>query len=706
MIRFCEEKKIFQLDTQHTTYAMQISETGRLLHLYWGESIGCMEDLPTMEEETQKSKMGNSSEMWHMEFPGWGEGQFNLHAVKATYADGTRNLMLRYAGHEIADEKLTITLRDALGLRVELIYQVRPELDILDRSARFVNDGEHDVKLENAFSALWRFPETGTYRLTHLAGGWAKEYQIQRQTVQLGTTLLETKNNLSGAANVPLFMLDDGHATELAGMIYFGTLQWSGNFRIYVEKDQYGEISVAGGISDFDFEYPLRPGEAFEAPVFTGGIALEGFSGASRQLHRYQRRYLMRKRDADSVMPVIINTYGTFMGNVDEKKVLGIIDKAERVGAEAFIIDAGWSGVGDFYQLGMGDWNINKERFPGQLKNISDKVHEKGMLFGLWFEPETAHIDSQIVKEHPDWILRYAGRPVEVKNIGRVFLNFALDEVWQDILQKVIHLIETCRIDYYKMDVNHMIVELGSTCMPPDMQKAVATKYVQNLYRFYQGMVDRFPNLLIENCAGGGQRVDLAMTSFSGRINRSDNQDPLDILKIHEGFTYFMLSKFAGGGCHIAKYYPALYNGRHASTKFQAYVAMMGSLAIGENLAESTDEELDEIAALVKRHKELRHITHLGEIYRLASAWEEPYAVFEYVLPDQSEAVVFAYGQSMQYSRKVTRRIRLGGLDPNALYDVEGFGVRSGAGLMHVGLQIPLEGDMDCAAIKLTKRTK
>ncbi|MGI6636412.1 MAG: alpha-galactosidase [Christensenellales bacterium] len=703
MIRFWEKEQILQLDTLHTSYAMQITQSGRLVHLYWAESVRCVQDFPTIRELTDKNTMHNCSEIWHMEYPGWGEGQFNMHGVKATYADGTRNVFLRYAGHHVDDEKLVVTLRDALGLQVELIYQAYPEWDIIDRSVRFTNGASQKIVLENAFSALWRFQETGEYRLTHLAGDWGKEYQIQRQQVQRGTILLETKNNLSGPANVPMFMMDDGAATELRGMVYFGTLQWSGNFRIYVEKAQNEEISVVGGISDFDFEYPLAPGESFETPVFTGGIAQEGFSGASRLLHRYQRRVLIRKRDADSVMPVIINTYGTFMGNVNEEKVMAIIDKAERVGAEALIIDAGWSGVGDFYQLGMGDWNINKERFPGQLLNISKRLHEKGMLFGLWLEPEIAHVDSQLIKEHPDWVLRYAGRPVEINSKGRVFLNFALDEVWRDILQKVICLIETCEIDYYKMDLNRMVVELGSTCMPPELQKSITTKYVQNLYRFYEGLVNRFPDMLIENCAGGGQRVDLAMTRFSGRINRSDNQDPLDILKIHEGFTYFMLSKFAGGGCHIAKYFPALMNHRHAPVRFQAHVAMMGSLAIGENLATCTDEELEEIAQLVARHKELRHITHLGEIYRLASAWEEPYAVFEYVLPDRSEAAVFAYGQSMQFCRKTTRRIRLAGLEADALYDVEGYGVRSGAGLMHAGLQIQLTGDMDSAVIKLTK---
>ena len=224
MILYDERRKLFRIETEHTTYAMQVTESGRLVHLYWGEKVRIPEDLPSVGEETHKYGMGSLPETWRMEYPGWGEGQFNLHAVKATYADGTRNLMLRYVSHSVEGETLRIILRDEPGLEAELIYQTRPELDIIDRHTVFTNTGNGPVRLENAASALWRFPETGTYRLTKLTGDWAKEFQVRRQEVQQGVTLLETRSNLSGPACAPLFMLDDGHTTELAGAVYFGRL--------------------------------------------------------------------------------------------------------------------------------------------------------------------------------------------------------------------------------------------------------------------------------------------------------------------------------------------------------------------------------------------------------------------------------------------------------------------------------------------------
>ena len=162
MIQYDESRKLFRIETEHTTYAIQVAESGRLLHLYWGEKIAVPEDLPTMEELSHKYIQGSFPENWHMEYPSWGEGQFNLHAVKATYADGTRNLLLRYVSHSVEGETLRVTLRDDLGLEAELIYQARPELDIIDRHTVFTNTGTQSVCLENAASALWRFPETGT----------------------------------------------------------------------------------------------------------------------------------------------------------------------------------------------------------------------------------------------------------------------------------------------------------------------------------------------------------------------------------------------------------------------------------------------------------------------------------------------------------------------------------------------------------------
>ncbi len=452
---------VFLLNTNDMTYAMAVGEGGLLCHCYWGERV-------QQPEDVAQDQMLYPDQEWYQEYAGWGGNFYNQHALKATFADGTRNVLLRYQSHEIQGESLTVAMEDPdLHLQVELRYALYPELNIINRSAKIQNAGKAGVKLENAFSATWRLPLQMHYRLTHLSGAWGREYTVQRQEVQNGSFVMETRTGLSGPEHAPVFLLDDdGRANELSGMVYFGTLQWSGNFKMIVEKDEYDHLSVTGGINDFDFEWPLPPGESFETPIFTAGLSTEGFSGASRLLHRYQRRYLMRKVDADRLLPVVFNAYGTFFADINEEKMMRLVEMADRIGIEAFLIDAGWSGVGEEYQRGMGDWNINEERFPHRMKNISEALHQRGIKFGLWLEPEIAHTQSRLVKEHPDWVLRYPGREPYVIKVNRLVLNFALDEVWQDILQKTIRIIETCGVDYYKMDLNRLAIEYGSPLFP------------------------------------------------------------------------------------------------------------------------------------------------------------------------------------------------------------------------------------------------
>ena len=226
-------------------------------------------------------------------------------------------------------------------------------------------------------------------------------------------------------------------------------------------------------------------------------------------------------------------------------------------------------------------------------------------------------------------------------------------------------------------------------------------------YRVYDdcGIITRtvkakYPALLFENCAGGGMRTDLAMLRFAGRINRSDNQDPLDVRQIHEGFSYFMLPKLAGGGCHISNVYTNYHNNRVTPMKYQAETAMMGSLAIGENLTQLSAEARTELKGYIDTYKSLRHIVHLGDIYRLVSASEKPYAAFEYLYGD--EGVLFVLGGSQQFMQ-LPEPIRLAGLSDTALYEIDDFGVLSGRALMRIGISIPLEGDFYSRVIRFRR---
>ena len=711
MISFDESKKLFVLQSQNSTYAMAVVETGELIHLHYGAKTECAADLPTPEELLTVTTLSVTELQDNREYVDWGLGSYLEPSIKCNFSDGTKDLWLKYKNHEILPSEngtqiLLITLKDDIWpLEVVLSYRVIYDLDIVERSVTVVNTGKDNVKLDRVYSAGMVLPRKDTYRVTSFCGGWACEYQKKQQILEQGQLLLRSNSDWSGPEFAPFFMIDENaYATERSGAVYFGSVVWSGNWKVHIIKDCYNRTNVCGGLSDFDFEWILAPGESFETPVFVWGYTEGGFGDAGRKTVEYERQHIMSPVDASRVMPLVYNAYGTFFSQISEEKIMSIIDTAHDLGVELFVMDSGWTGTGDDttfeYRHGFGDWTVNPDRFPKGLRAISDALHAKGMKYGIWMEPEAVHPKSNLIKEHPEWIHCNPSRePVE--SGFRYVFNFAIDEAAEYMTNKIIKLVEDYNLDYFKMDFCQTVQTMAYRTGIYN-QKDIHVRHIQNLYKCYETLKKRFPDIIVENCASGGYRADMGMLRFSGRMNRSDNQDPYDILKIHEGYSYIMDPKLAGGGCHVSDIYTHHMNARTSPMKFQAYVAMMGSMAIGKNLNEITPEETQELKTYTKLYKEIRETVHLGDFYRIASPLEKTYAIFESVSKDKSKAVVFAFSQSMNFA-KMPELICLDGLDPDAMYEVEGYGVRSGRGLMNIGIQIPLRGDMDCRIIKINK---
>ena len=723
-IYFNRESSIFSLETKTFSYNMIISPSGRLVTLYFGTKLP-EGDLPSIDSIIRRRSLGRiQTEADYVEFHGSCPYGGNCEpTMEVSFSDGTREADLYYSSHKIEGNTLHITLADKYKpLEIEQIYTAHEDCDIIEKHAVIHNRGKNDMKFDTLFSGLYHLPVRENYRLSTLTGQWADEYRITRAPVRDGETVLQTRNGLSGPDAAPLVLIDEGDANERRGDVYYLTLLWSGNHKMIVEKTVFGNLQITAGVNNWDFCLNLHGGESFETPIFAAGFTEGGFGQASRNIHAYSRRHLMREIEARRIMPVVYNPFGTFFGNINEEKILSVIDIAHDIGVEALILDAGWQGVGENYRLGMGIWNENKERFPRGLKYISDELHRRGMMFGLWMEPECCHVDSPLATEHPEWILRSSCKD-DGRFDNRFVLNFALPEVKKYMFDKTCYLIDNCGVDYFKVDFNRLLWDVGTDAMPEDQRKMVRYLYTKNLCDYFDDLKTKYPNLMFENCAGGGQRVDLGMLRFTGRINRSDNQDPYDVLRIHEGFSNIMLPKLAGGGCHISSVYTAHHNDRISTMKFQARVAMMGALAVGQHLLNLTTEQKEELKGYIEQYKSLRHIVHLGDIYRLASVEDNPYAAYQYLSEDREEGVLFIFGRGISAMR-IYERLRLEGLDEDAIYEFEEIGAkeaasvsaggdklygtpvqkkRTGKALMRLGLDFTLRGDMDSILYKFKK---
>ncbi|MBQ7900822.1 MAG: alpha-galactosidase, partial [Clostridia bacterium] len=642
----------------------------------------------------------------------------SLHAepcVMTEFADGTRDLQLVYRNHCITGtdkgEMLAIVLRDRYyDFEVTLNYYTYKGVDLISKNAVFSDKCIEPVVVTKMKSGTLYPAHNRPMRLMHMAGRALAEYQKKYTLLNQGRfTIDNTRGNCASHQHVPFFAIDEGDATETAGRVWYGLLHWSGDFRMDFEQSPEGQLIVSAGINDFDTEIVLENGESFETPLFTTGFTSGGYERMSRELYDYQYDYLLPQSKIKNDFPIICNTWYPYLMEVTEEKCLGFIDKARYIGAELFVIDDGWFGRRFDATDGLGDWWVTPEKFPNGLRPIADKAHSCDMKFGLWIEPEMVNEKSDLYKQHPEWVLSFPNRE-KTKIRNQLVLNLAREDVMEFVWETVDRLISEYDLDYLKWDMNAYITETA-----PHM-KDMRIKYIRNLYEVWRRINEKYPDVLLENCASGGARSDFGMAPYSDRINRSDNSDPVDVLKIHEGFSTYLLPRLAGGAGNVAAS-PNDMQSRVTPLKYRAILGMTGSMSIGVNLLKATDEEIEQLKSYIAQYKEIRHITHNSYVYRLTSAFENNNtAVWEYLARDGKNAIVFAFANGSNFLDAMPR-VRLRGLDSHKLYRITGeeykhrrpdTGMEApaerfahGDSLMNFGLRIDAFGDYDSQGIRI-----
>ena len=700
------EHKYFHLRTGEMSYLMGVTPDERLLHLYWGAALGSEDSAAEIAGEMLQSYVHPEGVDSKADFYSRHEvstmtpGDYSDPVLLCVHPDGVRSLRLVYQGHKIEENHLVVFLRDKVyPFAVEAHYQGWGDLPLLSRWLVVHNENTETVEMDAMKSAAWYLPWGRDYRLTHLSGNWGSEYtKNQLMLTQARTVLQNNRVTPSTAQQMPFFALDpEGKTTEQAGELFFGVLHWSGDFNITVES-QYGKrVSVSGGLNDLTGNYLLKAGEEFETPHFTGGFVSRGFERMSEVFYDWQFDYLMprgKKTDkAHAERPVIYNSWYPFLFDVNEENCLAMVDKCADLGVELFVIDDGWMPKRVNDKAGLGDWVADPKRFPHGMEVIADKCHEKGMLFGLWVEPEMVNPDSDLYRTHPDWIIGDPTRPHTLQR-NQLVLNLARDDVRDWAIGWLDRVIEDYKLDYLKWDMNRYVTENGWPDAPKEERKSLSIRFTRNLLKIWQHMNEKYPDLLLENCASGGGRSDFGMVPYADRINRSDNADPVDIMVIHEGFSMLFVPKTAGGAGNIAPARHHIHN-RPTPLDFRIHWGMTGSMSIGINILTASEEEMAALRQAIVDFKRLRGDLQDAYVYRIASALEHPYAIFQYVRRDRKAFTLFAFAHGMRNWDLMLPRFRMRGLIPGAVYECEDGRKMTGEALMNFGVQLKLRGDCD-----------
>src|SRR6266478_5625972 len=668
--------QVFRLDGGNSTYAFGVNERGDLQPLYWGGRLGPHDSIRPAHSLPEMASFDSPYTTTPQEYASWGAGLFAEPALKLTFADGNRDLVLRFVrATPNGSQSIEVLLKDILReIYVTLHYTIDPDSGVLARSASIENREKQPVVVEQAAAAQWTLPPA-RYTLSYLTGRWAGEWTLNQEQILGGARVIESRRGTTGHQANPWFAISrdtrqnaaaPAIADEEHGEIWFGALAWSGSWRITIEHTQLDAVRVTGGFNPFDFGYKLKPGEHLETPVFYGGYSDQGLGGASRLLHRFEIAHILPQAPDPKLRPVIYNSWEATEFNVNEAGQMALAEKAASIGVDRFVMDDGWFGQRKNDHAGLGDWYVNSDKFPRGLKPLIDKVHVLGMDFGLWVEPEMVNPNSDLYRKHPDWILNFTGRP-HTEGRNQLMLNLARPDVRDYVFRFLDKLLNENDIAFLKWDYNRNWSEPGWPAVTPEDQKKVYIIYVQNLYSILEELRAKHPTVEIESCSGGGSRVDLGIMRYTDEVWPSDNTDAFDRLLLQDGFTY----AYAPGVMMAwVTDSPTWVNQRNLSLEYRFLSSMQGSLGIGANLNNWKPGDFATAKKMVAQYKQVRETVQRGSLYRLISPQNgSEQSVTETVSKDQDRAITFAFLHSSQMLYPFPR-IYLRGLKPDAVYRI------------------------------------
>ena len=707
-IQYSAEKKVWLLQSGEQSYAFGINERGELQSIFWGGHVQTIADITPAKGRPAVASFDSSMTTTPQEYPGWGAGLYTEPALKATFADGNRDVVLHYVSHTIDGDQLEIVMKDiSAPLSVRLYYRVYPQQGIIARWSKIENQGDQAVTLESAAAAAWTLPQGDGYVAHWLTGRWGGEWQQHSEPLEAGDRVIESRRGSTSHQANPWFEVGrKDETTEESGPAWFGELGWSGSWRITFNTTSFKQTRIVGGYNPFDFGYKLGSKESLTTPIFYGGYTSHGRGEAARMLHRFQQQEIFPGGEKARLRPVLYNSWEATEFKVDEPGQIALAEKAASLGVERFVIDDGWFGQRTIDNAGLGDWYVNPQKFPHGLKPVIDRVHALGMDFGIWVEPEMVNPDSDLYRKHPDWAMNFPGRP-RTEQRNQLLLNLARKDVAEYVFSFLDKLVTDNDIAFLKWDYNRNWSEPGWDQVPPDEQKEIYVKYVDNLYDILARLRAKHPKLEIESCSGGGGRVDLGILRYTDEVWPSDNTDALDRLVLQDGFVRaYSPSVMMAWVTDV----PNFLDHRSVPLKFRFLVAMNGSLGIGGNLNHWTDGEMKQSTEMVTYYKSIRQAVQRGKFYRLMSPVDSAASATEHVSHDGKQAVVFAFQQAQRYGSPFPT-IRLEGLDAEAEYRLKPMddklvgGVRtlSGSYLMHSGIEVKMEGDYDSTSFTLER---
>ncbi len=729
-ITYCEKNRVFKLDTPNTSYLMGVVDAwGYLLHYYYGKKLDTADvtylartdEPPYTPERNDRDKL-SFLDGAPMEYPTGGIGDFRVHCLEVCDAGGHNAVQLRYRSHVIQKGKpklaglpatfgterdctsLSIFMEDpVLRLEVELQYTVFETLDAITRSVRITNKAQAPIYLTKVLSACVDM-DNREYELLTLHGSWARERHIQYRKIGYGRQGVFSERGETSHQDHPFMGLTTPNITQTSGEVYGLHFVYSGNFEAQAEQNQFDQVRAVMGINPYHFRWKLEQNASFQAPEVVMVYSAQGLGGMTRTYHDLYREHLIRSAYRNKKRPILINNWEATYFDFNTEKLLSIAREASKLGIEMLVMDDGWFGNRCDDNRALGDWVVNEEKLPGGLEYLATEVNKLGMKLGIWLEPEMISPDSDLYRAHPDWAIQVPGRTAGLCR-NQYVLDLTRPEVLEYTWKQIETIVASANIAYVKWDMNRQLSDIGSYAMSADRQGEIYHRYVLAVYELQERLVTRFPQLLLENCSGGGARFDPGMLYYSPQIWCSDDTDAIERLQIQEGTA--LLYPLSTIGAHVSDC-PNHTVGRSTPFETRGIVALAGTFGYELDITKISQQEREQIPQQVRLYHACNELVREGDYYRLASYSENHHFDAWQVCAKDGSDVLVTFVQVRNRANCRSRRLPLQGLDPYGVYEREGTQERyRGDVLMYAGLPVQNPwGDNRALLIRLKKVPK
>lgn len=686
MIRFDSERNVFILDNHSISYIIYKNSVGVLETLYFGETIDDIYDVASIakakidngstqyfdrKEGVEKSYIdGFKSTCARLEVGTHGLFDKRGGPIIAVKCDGSYENEYRYISHEIIkgvvypskeqpsvfssdDEAMTLVLhlKDThYDIEVVEYISIYKDKDVICKSFAITNKTKEAIRLNRAYSMQLDLPEAD-YTMVHFKGRWSKERDYTETRLTDGIFEVSSNYGRSSHEENPFVYLKNNTNNEVIGF----NLVYSGNFTFRVFIDYMGGTHVLYGINDEDFSWKLNCGDTFVTPQALISYSSTGVDSMSQSFHSLIKKNLITYKHEAEYKPVLFNSWEGCYFDFDTERILGFIEASKKIGAELFVLDDGWFSTRDSDYTGLGEWTVNDKKID--LDKVITKCHSLDMKFGIWFEPEMINPDIKLFKDHPEYVLGNK-RDNIVINRHQFHLDFANQEVVDNIFAQMVKIIDKYAIDYIKWDYNRIVAEHMSSNFPADQQGEIYHRLVLGYYDLLRRLTMKYPNIMFEGCASGGGRFDLGTLAYCPQIWCSDESNPVQRM-------FIQYNTSIG--------YPLTTIGSHANdNKLTSYttkacLALFGTYGYEMNpklLTESEIAELSEVAKIYKKYH--KRVIEEGTLYHLMSPSETNFMSMLSVSSTKDTALMILMNKLKEGDRY--RFIKLKGLDTNSHY--------------------------------------